>query len=78
MERQAVETVPAAPSAEATDMGGLTNSKEIPAQLDREFPIDEAVIEGGDQLTTQQCTTYTYFDRSFAPRSHISLCGEVR
>lgn len=39
---------------EETDMKGPVSIKEILAQLDGVFPMDEAVIEGDDRLMTTQ------------------------
>ena len=51
-EVQTVGALPTIPPIGAIDMGGPVSAKEILAQLDGEFPMDEAVIEGDDQLMT--------------------------
>ena len=61
-------------------MEGPISIKEILTQLDGEFPMDEAVIGGDDDLLiiTNCHETHTDFDRSFATGNYLSLGRELR
>jgi hypothetical protein len=59
------------------DVEGPVSVKEILAQLDGVFPMDEAVIEG-DALWIITVIAYTDLDRSVATRSGLPFCGELR
>jgi hypothetical protein len=51
-EVQTVGILPTVPPMGVVGMEGPISIKEILAQLDGEFPMDEAVIEGDDRLMT--------------------------
>lgn len=65
---------------ETVDMEGPVSIKEILAQLDGTFPMDEAVVEGDDFSTMikQSPPTYADFDSSLTTRNYLSVSGELR
>ena len=56
---------------------GPVNIKEILAQLDGAFPMDEAVVEGEPQLISMKAITCTNSDFSITTRKYISLSRKL-
>lgn len=76
-----VETLTLAPAMETINMEGPVSIKEILAQLDGKFPMDEAVVEGDDfptgQTKSHHLRCFNLYS-SLATRNYLSVSGELR
>lgn len=76
LEVQTARTLPTVPLVEERNREGPISIKEILAQLDGEFPIDEAVIEGDDLLTFTQLLQHTLTSTVALPKGTTFLSVE--